>query len=99
MVQTNDVYSSDDQNCTFHDPRGRGSCAGAWPYQSCSEHAFIPLNIFFFTHRHRSETKYKVIMSKEGYTKIVIFMTPGAGVLVLGCGHIYTSYSENALFL
>ena len=27
-------------------------------------------------------------MTKEGSTKIVNFMTPGAGVLVLGCGHI-----------
>ena len=31
---------------------------------------------------------YKVMMTKEGSTKIVTFMTPGAGVLVLGCGHI-----------
>ena len=28
------------------------------------------------------------MMTKEGSTKIVTFMTPGAGVLVLGCGHI-----------
>ena len=28
------------------------------------------------------------MMSKEGSTKIVNFMTPGARVLVLGCGHI-----------
>ena len=28
------------------------------------------------------------MMIKEGSTKIVNFMTPGAGVLVLGCGHI-----------
>ena len=27
------------------------------------------------------------MMTKEGSTKIVNFMTPGAGVLVLGCGH------------
>ena len=27
-------------------------------------------------------------MTKEGSTKIVNFMTPGAGVLVLGRGHI-----------
>ena len=27
-------------------------------------------------------------MTKKGYTKIVNFMTPGVGVLVLGCGHI-----------
>ena len=28
------------------------------------------------------------MMTKEGSTKIVIFMTPGAEVFVLGCGHI-----------
>ena len=27
-------------------------------------------------------------MTKEGFTKIVNIFTPGAGVLVLGCGHI-----------
>ena len=31
---------------------------------------------------------YIVLMTKEGSTKIVNFMTPGAGVLVLGRGHI-----------
>ena len=40
--QTNQVCSNDDQgrvyqNCKFHDPRGRGSCARAWPYKSYSE--------------------------------------------------------------
>ena len=34
------------------------------------------------------QTKYVVMITKEGSTKIVNFMTPGAGVLVLGCGHI-----------
>ena len=28
------------------------------------------------------------MMTKEGSTKIVNFMTPGAGVLVLGSGHV-----------
>ena len=28
------------------------------------------------------------MMTNEGYNKIVNFMTPEAGVLVLGCGHI-----------
>ena len=39
-----------------------------------------------------------VMMSKEASTIIVNFMTSGAGVPVMGCGHIW-SYSENALFL
>ena len=36
-------------------------------------------------------------MTKEGYTKIVNFMTPVGGVIVLGRRHM--SYSKNALFL
>ena len=28
------------------------------------------------------------MITKEGYAKIVNFMTPGAGVFVLGCGHL-----------
>ena len=31
---------------------------------------------------------YIVMMTKKGSTKIVTFMIPGAGVLVLGCGHV-----------
>ena len=34
------------------------------------------------------QTKYIVVTTKEGSTKIVNFMTPGTGVLVLGCGRI-----------
>ena len=40
---------------------------------------------------------YIVMMTKEGSTKILTFMTPKVVVLLLGCGHI--SYSENTLFL
>ena len=37
---------------------------------------------------------YIVLMTKEGSTKIINFMTQGAGVLMLGHGHIshYTEY-------
>ena len=44
------------------------------------------------------QTKYKVMMSKEGSTKIVNFKTPWAGVLVLNAWP-YKSYSENTFFL
>ena len=42
MVQTNYVNSNDNkgrvnQNCKFHDPRGKGS----WPCKGCSENAFL----------------------------------------------------------
>ena len=41
------------------------------------------------------QTTCAVMMTKKGSTKIVNFMTPNVGVLVLGRGDI----SENALFL
>ena len=40
-------------------------------------------------------TKYIVMMSKSASTKIVNFMAPGSGVLVLGRGSIDYIYSEN----
>ena len=42
------------------------------------------------------QTKCVVMMTKEGFTKIVNFMTPGAGVLALERGHML--YSGNAFF-
>ena len=35
--------------------------------------------------------------TKEGFTKFVNLMTPGAGVLMLGRGHI-SHYSEDVLY-
>ena len=80
--QTNYVYRKDDQgrvyqNCNFHDPGAAVFVQGE---------AICPIKIFFSTPRHR--TKYIAMMTKEGLTKIVNFMTLRAGVLVLGCGHI-----------
>ena len=45
-----------------------------------------------------SSIKYIVMMTKEGTTKIVNFMTHGAGILILGCGHIshYTDYASSS---
>ena len=54
----------------------------------CQSHNFIfqffqvTLVIFFL------QNKYIVMMTKDESTKIVIFKTPGAGVLVQGRGHI-----------
>ena len=47
------------------------------------------MKIFSSTPRNRSEklSLYEKV-TKGGSTKIVNFMTPGAGVLVLGHGHI-----------
>ena len=46
-------------------------------------------NFLLYSQALISQTMYVlVMMTKEGSTKIVNFMTPGAGVLVLGRGHI-----------
>ena len=43
---------------------------------------------YLYSQAQIRQTKYVVMMTKEGSTKIVNFMTPGAEVLVLGHGHI-----------
>ena len=53
----------------------------------------VKMHYFFKNHLLYSQecirqTKYTVVMTKEGSTKIVNFMTPRPGVLVLGPGHI-----------
>ena len=45
-------------------------------------------NLLLYSQALIRQTKYVVMMTKEGSTKIINFMTPGAGVLVLGRGHI-----------
>ena len=45
-------------------------------------------NLLLYSQALIRQTKYVVMMTTEGSTKIVNFMTPGAGVLVLGHGHI-----------
>ena len=44
--------------------------------------------IYLYSRIRIRQTMYTVMMTKEGSTKIVNFMPPGAGVLVLGHGHI-----------
>ena len=46
----------------------------------------------------KQASKYKVMIIKEGSTKIINLTTPGAGVLVLGHGHM-GQIVRNALFL
>ena len=45
-------------------------------------------NLLLYSQAWIRQTKYIVMMTTERSTKIVNFMTPGAGVLVLGRGHI-----------
>ena len=41
-------------------------------------------NLLPYSKVQNRQTKYLVMMTKEGFTKIMNSMTPGAGVLVLG---------------
>ena len=45
-------------------------------------------NLLLYSQALIRQTKYVVIMTKEGSIKIVNLMTPGVWVLVLGRGHI-----------
>ena len=83
--QTNLIYSNDIddqgrvyQNCKFHDPQGKGCFARAWPCKSFSE------NALFLWKSDKQKICNVVIMTKEGSTTILNFMTSGAGVFVLG---------------
>ena len=60
-------------------------------------HYFFKI-LLLFSQAQIKQTKYIVIMTKEGSTKIVNFMTPAAGVLALRQGWPYKSQSENTLF-
>ena len=46
-------------------------------------------NLVLYSCASSRQTEYIVMMSKEASTKIVNLMTPGAGVPVMGCGHIW----------
>ena len=45
-------------------------------------------NFLLYSKAWIRKTQYIVMITKEAYTKFVNFMTPRAGVLVLGRGHI-----------
>ena len=49
---------------------------------------YIFKNLLLYSHAYIRQTKYIVMITKEGSTKIIAFMAPGAEVLVLGRGHI-----------
>ena len=49
---------------------------------------YVLKNLLLYSGAWFRKTKYIVMMTKERSTKIVNFMTPWAGVLALGCGHI-----------
>ena len=53
-------------------------------------------NLLLYSQASIRQSKYIVLMTKEGSTKIVNFLTPGAGVLMLGHDHM-SHYSEYVL--
>ena len=65
-------------------PKGGGGNSGV---KSVKLMYFLK-NLLLYSQALIRQTKYVVMMTKEGSTKIVNFMTPGAGVPVLGRGHI-----------
>ena len=89
-------------NSKFHIPWGRDSCAWVWHISYIEKiHDFFKKILLQALIR---QTEGKVIMSTERSTNIVNFMTPRAGILVLGHGqtsHIvnmnyFLSYSLHA---
>ena len=72
------------RNCKFHPP----------PQPSGGNFGVKSVKLLYFfknllySGAWSIQTKYIVMMTKEGSTKIVNLMTPGAGVLVQGHGHI-----------
>ena len=65
-------------------PTQRG---GNWGVKSVKLLYFLK-NLLFYSQALIRQTKYVGMMTKEGSTKIVNFMTHSAGVLVLGHDHI-----------
>ena len=76
------------QNCKFHDPRGRGSCSRVWQYtcKSYSENALFLLKSSSLL-PGIDQTNYVYSIDDQGR------VYPGAGVLLIGGGHI-SQYSE-----
>ena len=58
----------------------------------------VKIHQFFKFFLSIRQTKCLVMITNEGSTKIVNFMTPGEGVLVLGCCHISHIVKMNYFF-
>ena len=75
------LYSNDNQrrayqNCKFHDPQGRDSCAGAWSW-TCN----ISSPLLVYTRALIRQIKCIAKMTKERTSKIVNLITIEAGCL------------------
>ena len=85
--------------CKFLDPWDRGSYARAWPYNLYNENAlFLLKNLLLYFQAQFRQTKYNVMIYKEGVYRNCKFHDPrGRG----SCARawLYKFQNENALFL
>ena len=73
----------------FMTPRSRSSCARVMPYTLYSEKTSFLKKSSSPPQAYIRQTKnINIMIVKDGSTKVVNFMTPGTGGLVLGRGHI-----------
>ena len=79
------LQSKETKNCKFHEPPPPRR--GNFWVKSVKLMYFLK-NLLLYSGAWFRQTKYIAMITKEGFNKIVNFMTPGAGVLALGCGHI-----------
>ena len=91
--QSNQLCSNDEQGMVyqiinFMTPRAGVLVQGCGHISRIVKMHYFFKNLLLYSQTYIKQTKYIVMMNKEGSTKIVNFMTPRAGVLVLGCGHI-----------
>ena len=89
-------HRSDNIDCKCHEPRGREYCAKAWP----SGHK-VKMPFFFKTLLNSGasfrQTKCKVIITKEGSTKLLISLIWRMVSCVKAWPH--KSYSKTALLI
>ena len=84
------------KNCKFHDPRGRGSCARVCPYKSNRENTLFLLKSSIPPCIDQTNGLYSNDAQGKVYHNCK-FHDTGAGVLMLGRGHI-SHYSDYVLY-
>ena len=99
LVQANSVFSNDNQgskdlpNSYISWPLGPGFLC--WDViirtSLIVKMHYFSKNFILYSQALIRQSKYMVMMTREGSTKIVNFMTPVARVLVQGSGHIIKS--------
>ena len=87
------VYSNDDQgrvyqNCNFHDPRAGVLVLNLGQISHIVKIHYFFKNLLLYSQAYIKQTRYKVMMTKEGSTKIVNFLTPWQFFFVLKHGYI-----------